>query len=173
MENENFFQRAREQAKQGFDTYAEALFSKPIIFLKKSEEKKPHEGLLVLFLAPELENDESRELLNKMIGAMKLDTNEYKLIGELKSELILDQLKELRPLVVITLGASAANLILQGQERLSKIHGNFFPIQIDDNYHTQVVPLFHPSFLLINPGMKKSAWMDMQKIMDFIGKSPT
>jgi uracil-DNA glycosylase family 4 len=72
---------------------------------------------------------------------------------------------------VVTLGAFASNLLLEGQERLSKIHGNFFPRSFSDNFHTQIVPLFHPNFLLINPSMKKSAWMDMQKIMDFVGKS--
>ena len=79
-----------------------------------------------------------------------------------------DQILAEKPSVVVTLGAYASNLILGGQERLSKIHGNFFPRSFSDNFHTQIVPLFHPSFLLINPGMKKSAWMDMKKIMDFI-----
>jgi DNA polymerase len=125
----------------------------------------------VLFVGTEINGVDSRELLNKMIQAMKLSPHEYKILEDLDKEEINNQILAERPAVVITLGAQAANFLLGGQERLSKIHGNFFPRPISDNFHTQIVPLFHPGFLLINPGMKKSAWMDMQKVMDFIGKS--
>jgi hypothetical protein len=170
---ENFFQQARDLAKRGPSTFSEALFSNPPIFLKKVEDLQVNH--LVFFVGAEFEGDNgaSKELLNKMIQAMKLNPQEFKIIEEGNIEEIKDQILAERPSVVVTLGAFASNLLLGGQERLSKIHGNFFPRSFSDNFHTQIVPLFHPSFLLINPGMKKSAWMDMQKIMDFIGKPLT
>jgi len=170
---ENLFQQARDLAKRGPSTFSEALFSNTPIFLKKVEEIQINH--LVFFVGAEFEGDNgaSKELLNKMIQAMKLNPQEFKIIEEGKPEEIVDQILAEKPSVVVTLGAYASNLMLGGQERLSKIHGNFFPRSFSDNFHTQIVPLFHPSFLLINPGMKKSAWMDMQKIMDFIGKPLT
>lgn len=185
---EKIFQNAREEAfnlKRVPSTYAEALFSNPPNFIKKVEEKSVPTKSLVLFIASEFEegDGQSRDLLNKMIQAMKLTKEEFNLLEvdgklsefgpdekKLKLEEIRNQILVEKPQVVVTLGASVSNLILEGQERLSKIHGNFFPRSFEGNFHTQIVPLFHPNFLLINPSMKKSAWMDMQKIMDFVGK---
>ena len=185
---EKIFQKVREDGinhKKAPNTYVGALFSNPPSFIKKVEEKIPREKLLVLFIGSEFEEEsgQSRDLLNKMIQAMKLSNDEHTLLeveGKLsefaeeekrqKLEEIKGQILRKRPSVIVTLGASASNLLLEGQERLSKIHGNFFPRTFSGNFHTQIVPLFHPNFLLINPAMKKSAWMDMQKIMDFVGK---
>lgn len=185
---EKIFEMAREEAsnlKKCSNTFSGALFSNPPNFLKKVEVKSQPLAIKVLFIGSEFDEDngQSRELLGKMIQAMKLSKEEFCLLeigGKLsefnpeekkgKLEEIKGQILNEAPSVVVTLGASASNLLLEGQERLSKIHGNFFPRSFSDNFHTQIVPLFHPSFLLINPGMKKSAWMDMQKIMDFLGK---
>ena len=178
---EKIFEMARDKAsnlKKSPNTFSGALFSNHPNFFKKVEEKpQPHQVVKVVFIGAEFEEDkgQSRELLTKMIQAMKLSNDEYSILeieAEKKGKLeeIKGQILAEKPSVVITLGAFASNLLLEGQERLSKIHGNFFPRSFSDNFHTQIVPLFHPSFLLINPGMKKSAWMDMQKIMDFLGK---
>ena len=177
---EKIFEMAREEAsnlKKSANTFSGALFSNFPNFLKKVEEKSQPQAIKVVFIGAEFDEDkgQSRELLNRMIQAMKLSNDEYSILEievEKKGKLeeIKGQILAEKPSVVITLGAFASNLLLEGQERLSKIHGNFFPRSFSDNFHTQIVPLFHPSFLLINPGMKKSAWMDMQKIMDFLGK---
>lgn len=185
---EKIFEMARDKAsnlKKSPNTFSGALFSNHPNFFKKVEEKPQPPAVRVVFIGAEFEEDkgQSRELLYKMIQAMKLSNDEYSILeieGKLsdsnskekneKLDEIKGQILAERPSVVVTLGAFASNLLLEGQERLSKIHGNFFPRPFSDNFHTQIVPLFHPSFLLINPGMKKSAWMDMQKIMDFLGK---
>jgi uracil-DNA glycosylase family 4 len=177
---EKIFEMARDKVsnlKKSPNTFSGALFSNHPNFFKKVEEKPQAPTVKVVFIGAEFEEDkgQSRELLNKMIQAMKLSNDEYSILEievEKKEKLedIKSQILAEKPSVVVTLGAFASNLLLEGQERLSKIHGNFFPRSFSDNFHTQIVPLFHPSFLLINPGMKKSAWMDMQKIMDFLGK---
>src|SRR5574343_461946 len=120
---EKIFQKARTEAfnlKKGPTTYSEALFSNTPIFLKKVEEKSEPNELLVLFIASEFEEDDgqSRELLNKMIGAMKLTKEEFNLweiegkLSELaadekrlKLEEIRGQILKEKPMVVVTLGA--------------------------------------------------------------------
>jgi DNA polymerase len=160
-------------------TYPGALFHRPL-----TVKKKAGPVLKILFLGGEFgETHESRDLLLKMILAMKLTPDEYSIkeIGgtisdfdlEEKKSLLCEidaQLSQLSPQVVVTLGAQMTNLLLGNEERLSIIHGKFFPRLIGDHFHTQIVPLFHPGLLLINPGMKRTAWMDMQRIMDYIGK---
>jgi len=140
---------------------------------------EPETGLEVLFLCSEFEKNSGnpeKVILEKMAHAMKLTEDEFKLLEypleegqkKLKGE-IKELVKTLKPKVIITFGAAMTNFILDKQERLSKVHGKFFP-KIYEGHQTQVVPVFHPGFLIINPNMKRSAWMDLQKVMDFIGK---
>lgn len=156
--NFKFYRTDRE-----VNTFVEALFSKPLIF------DVPE--ILVLFVVPDLDGEESRTLLKKMILAMKLHPKEFSVLEDLGQD-TWGQISRHCPSVVASFGAKATSFLLGEQERISKVHGNFFPRQMANDVYTQIVPLFHPNFLLINPSMKKSVWMDMQKIMDFVGKSP-
>lgn len=62
--------------------------------------------------------------------------------------------------------------ILKSNDRLSLVHGEFFTRKIGDETSIQVVPLFHPSIIETNQNMKKTAWVDMQKIMKHLKKLP-
>lgn len=158
------------------------------LFETKGQTKiiEPSSGIEILFLFGEFDPSKEEKgrpekaLLEKMAKAMKLLPGEFEILefsqdslendqNDLKSKLD-EVMIELRPKVVITLGAGITNFLLQKQERLSKVHGKFFPKTFQD-IQVQVVPLFHPGFLIINPNMKRSAWMDLQKVMEFIGKS--
>ncbi|EQC43600.1 uracil-DNA glycosylase domain protein [Bacteriovorax sp. BSW11_IV] len=117
-----------------------------------------------------------KDLLGKMIMAMKLENGRFvrsSILGN-KEEAIARFSKEVsffRPKVVIALGASALNLILGRKERLSSVHGEFFSSKVDTDkgpVDFQIVPLFHPNFLEINPSMKRTAWIDMQKVMSYL-----
>ena len=161
----------------------EPLGQTKVIEPKKIETKS---GNQILFLLGEFDSNKGgsenpeKILLEKMAKAMKLLPEEYEILefsqdsiendqNNLKNEL--DELvAKYRPRIVITLGAGITNFLLQKQERLSKVHGKFIPKTFQD-IQVQVVPLFHPGFLIINPNMKRSAWMDLQKVMEFIGKS--
>jgi uracil-DNA glycosylase family 4 len=132
---------------------------------------------------------EVREMLLKMISAMKLGPSDFALTTLVKqSKFPEGKLKELgreslallhheilfyKPQYVISLGAFATTLLLGTEERLSSIHGEFFERDVQASNgikHTyQIMPIFHPEFLLINPNMKKTTWVDLQKVMKNLG----
>ena len=81
----------------------------------------------------------------------------------------------LRPQFVIPMGAIATNMTLEKRERLSKVHGEFFTKSLNINernvHKYMVVPIFHPEFLLINPNMKRTAWLDLKKVIEYLQKN--
>lgn len=115
------------------------------------------------------------ELFSRMLSAMKLIDEEViiypTLSGEkdLSSE-VMKVVGYYRPEVIVTLGANSTHKILKGQERLAQVHGQFFNRKIENIGTFSVVPLFHPSIIENNQNMKKTAWADMQKIMQFLKK---
>jgi uracil-DNA glycosylase family 4 len=146
---------------------------------------------LVLFLGDSFVEGSGEDLLGKMIHAMKLKPGEFhrfsfneKLedINDLSKNLVeptpetkelFEIIKKYKPEVVVSLGATVTNILLGKREKLSGIHGQFFDkkIQIDnDSYTYALTPIFHPDFLIINPNMKRTAWIDLQKVMERVGK---
>ncbi|MBP9673897.1 MAG: uracil-DNA glycosylase [Bacteriovoracaceae bacterium] len=133
---------------------------------------------------------EVEALLQKMIKAMQLSQEQFllslmarcyhpepevslQMISSCESYLY-QEIFLLKPQVVVTLGSVATQYVLGVKEKLSQIHGKFFDKKIKNTnneiFSFKVVPLFHPEYLLINPTLKQTAWQDMQKIMEFIGK---
>ena len=117
------------------------------------------------------------ELLGKMILAMKLEEGQFlrsSLVGKDNDEQlknILNEISIFRPDVVVTLGAISTNLLYGKKEKLSKIHGQSFERTIslkDNELLFKFVPVFHPELLEINPSMKRTAWIDLQKIMEML-----
>lgn len=124
----------------------------------------------VLFLGDTF-NGTGEDLLHKMIQAMNLGKNA---VLRIPFDENLDTRKELlaaiaqhRPKVVVALGAIVTNILLEKKEKLSTIHGQLIPLETTD-WKYLLMPLFHPEFLLINPNMKRTAWNDLQKIMEFL-----
>ena len=114
------------------------------------------------------------ELFEKMVTAMKLNADETLLLGlESKGEDLLKAVMSvadhLKPEVIITLGAKSTQRVLKSPDRLTMVHGQFFQRKIGD-WTAQIVPLFHPSIIETNLNMKKTAWIDMQKIMKWLKK---
>ena len=130
---------------------------------------------------------EGDDLLGKMIGAMKLTGTEFyrhpmdevlEEISELTKNLenpeiatqkLFEIILEKRPKVVVSLGATVTNILLGKREKLSTIHGQFFEKR-QGECNFSLMPIFHPDFLIINPNMKRTAWIDLQKVMERIGK---
>lgn len=146
---------------------------------------------LVLFVGDTYKNDQGEDLLGKMIQAMKLKAGEFHRIlfnekmddiNDLSTNLqtpdeataeLLQKINQFRPMIVVSLGATVTNVLLGKREKLSGIHGQFFEKNInfnDDPYTYQLLPIFHPEFLIINPNMKRTAWIDLQKVMERVGK---
>ncbi len=176
-ENLNF----SEGALIEMDTIAEKSGDRPIIY---DYEAFDSEDLSVLFVGerPKDFDDEhpKADLLSKMIRAMQLGDLEYSRIflssetAEAQGEWykILELLDGRMQICIVPLGAKACNTILGTKERLSKIHGQQFKFKVKGhktNIDISVFPVFHPDFLQINPNMKRSAWIDLQKVMSHLG----
>jgi uracil-DNA glycosylase family 4 len=120
------------------------------------------------------------DLLSKMIAAMKIGEGAHCRVFITKDSEVAEQewfglLKEIprdvKELIIVSLGALSTNTILQKKERLSKIHGKEFNLMLKrgaQELQLKVFPVFHPDILQINPNMKRSAWLDLQKVMEFL-----
>jgi DNA polymerase len=113
------------------------------------------------------------ELFRKMILAMKLNAGEFILYPfEYEGDSLKDDIYQISEnyhvKIIVTLGAKATKTMLDKSDRLTQIHGEFFNLKTDNEHHFDLVPLFHPSIIETNQNMKKTAWVDMQKIMKFM-----
>jgi uracil-DNA glycosylase family 4 len=143
--------------------------------LRSQEEAKSEfsEGLIneLILCFPK----KTAEFFERMIRAMNLQNDQILVYPIESANGFLDQdilkiVEFFKVDIVVTLGAKAANKILNTNGRLTAIHGQFFNKKASSNYEFQVVPLFHPSIIETNQNMKKTAWVDMQKIMKLLEK---
>ncbi len=74
------------------------------------------------------------------------------------------QLACLRPRVICALGTFAAQTLLQTEEKISRLRGRFH--RLGD---IQVMPTYHPAFLLRNAQYKRAVWEDMQLVQRALG----
>ena len=70
------------------------------------------------------------------------------------------QIDAIRPRVIVALGKFAAQTLLQTETPISRLRGHFHHVG-----DVQVMPTFHPSYLLRNPGAKREVWEDMKMVM--------
>ena len=170
-------------AKNGAETPAAIVKIEPKVPLKSDALS------LVLFVGDSFTQGD--DLLGKMIVAMKLRPGEFNRVAfnekleevnDLAANLatpstetveLLEQIKKFKPSIVVSLGATVTNILLGKREKLSGIHGQFFEKSVsinNESYTYQLMPIFHPDFLVINPNMKRTAWIDLQKVMERVGK---
>jgi DNA polymerase len=124
------------------------------------------------------------QLLTKMIEAMGLSRDEVYIANVLKCRppgnrdpqpdevetcepFLFQQVATVQPKVVIALGAFAARTLLKTQDPISRLRGRIF-----DYRGAQLIPTFHPSFLLRSPGYKREAWEDLKKALGLLGRQP-
>lgn len=149
----------------------------------------PQAELLFVGEAPGFDEDQqgkpfvglAGQLLTKIIAAMKLKREEVYIANCLKCRppnnrsplpseiatckpILLRQIEIIQPKVICTLGKFATQTLLKTQEPISRLRGQFFEWN-----GIQVMPTFHPAYLLRNPTDKKLVWEDMQKIMKVMG----
>jgi DNA polymerase len=139
----------------------------------------------VIFLG-EKEDQEQVAMLTRMISAMKLSDEDVLRIPlqenlnfedsevfQYQFEGIVQVIGLTAPKVVIPLGSKAVSLLFGKKRRLSQVRGKFYSLGLKFNdgkdIDTQMIPIFHPEYLLANPGMKRTAWEDLQKIMRYLG----
>lgn len=125
------------------------------------------------------------QLLTKIIQAMKFERSEVYITNVVKcrppnnrvphreeveccTAYLLQQLKLIQPKVVVALGKVATDFFIPSSLGMTALRGNFY-----DFGTIQVIPTFHPSYLVRNESnreIRKMVWEDMQKVMTLLGK---
>lgn len=124
------------------------------------------------------------QLLDRIIGAMGLQRDEVYIANVLKcrppnnrnpeddeiaqcSPFLLRQVASVEPEVIVTLGAPAAHLLLETGTPIGKLRGKFWRFHGRD-----LMPTYHPAYLLRNPAKKREVWQDMQQVIERLGLEP-
>jgi len=120
------------------------------------------------------------QLLTKIIEAMGLKRTDVYICNILKCRppgnrnprpeeiaacepILVKQLEAINPRVICALGTFAARTLLKTDVPITLLRGKFHA------YHgIQLMPTYHPAYLLRNPGAKKQVWEDVQKIMKML-----
>ncbi len=121
------------------------------------------------------------QLLTKIIQAMNLTREQVYICNIVKcrppgnrnpspdeittcSPFLKRQLMTIQPDFICALGTFAAQTLLNTTVPISKLKGHFH-----DYMGIQLMPTFHPAYLLRNAGKKRDVWEDMQKLMKAMG----
>jgi len=76
------------------------------------------------------------------------------------------QLRAIRPRLICALGAFAAQTLLETNTPISRLRGRFHAYE-----DIQLLPTYHPAFLLRNPAKKRDVWEDVQRIQEAYEKA--
>lgn len=76
---------------------------------------------------------------------------------------ILREIAVVKPKVIVVLGATAAQNLLETNTPIGKLRGRFH-----DFRGTKVMPTFHPAYLLRDPNKKREVWDDMKMVRDYL-----
>jgi DNA polymerase len=71
------------------------------------------------------------------------------------------QIECVGPRLIVALGKFAAQVLFGSEVPITRLRGKFF-----DFRGIAVMPTFHPSYLLHNPGAKREVWEDMKTVRD-------
>ena len=80
------------------------------------------------------------------------------------SPFLFRQLDVLKPKVIVCLGSTAAQTLLQTNRGISHFRGEWM-----DFRGYKLLATYHPAYLLRNPGAKGEVWKDLQKVMAELG----
>jgi DNA polymerase len=70
------------------------------------------------------------------------------------------KIRAIAPRVIVALGRPSANTLLGMDAPISALRGRFH-----DRHGVQVMPTFHPAYLLREPDRKREAWADLKLVM--------
>jgi uracil-DNA glycosylase family 4 len=121
------------------------------------------------------------KLLTQMIEAMGLQRSDVYICNVVKcrppgnrqpepdevekcSPFLFRQLDVLQPKVIVCLGATAAQTLLQTNRGISHFRGQWM-----DFRGYKMLATYHPAYLLRNPAAKGDVWKDLQKVMAELG----
>ncbi len=152
-------------------------------------EGDPNARLMFVGEAPGAEEDQqglpfvgaAGQLLNNLLSKLGLRREEVYIANILKSRpsnnrdpepdeiaaclpFLEQQIKAIRPRVIVTLGRIAAHALLGTKEPLTRLRGHW-----QRYLDIRVMPTFHPSYLLRAPQERHKTWADMQQVMEYLG----
>jgi uracil-DNA glycosylase len=121
------------------------------------------------------------KLLTQMIEAMGLQRSDVYICNVVKcrppenrqperdeiaacSPFLVRQIESIRPKVIVCLGATAAQMLLNTNRGISGFRGEWL-----DYRGTRLLATYHPAYLLRNPAAKSEVWKDLQKVMQVLG----
>lgn len=78
---------------------------------------------------------------------------------------LLREIGVVRPKVIVVMGNTACQNLLETKVGITKIRGSF-----QDYFGVKVMPTFHPAYLLRDPTKKREVWEDMKKVRDELNK---
>ena len=121
------------------------------------------------------------ELLTKMIKAMTYDRSEVYIANIVKCRppgnrnpsdeeaavcipFLKRQIELVNPRAIVLLGAVPLKYLM-GKTGISRMRGNWLEYR-----GIQVMPTYHPAYLLRNPAAKADVWKDLQLVMKYLGR---
>ena len=121
-------------------------------------------------------------LLDKMLSSINLDRKKVYISNivnyrppenrrpteeEIKRYLpfITKHIEIISPKILVLLGSTAMNALVENKEVISKVRGKWIEKQFG-NCKTSAIVTFHPAFLMRQPAQKKMAWIDLKMIRD-------
>ena len=79
---------------------------------------------------------------------------------------VLKHISLINPKVVVCLGGTAAKALLQTNQSMTQMRGKWIKI---DGIDAEILPTFHPAYLLRSPSQKREAWIDFLMIKNKAG----
>ncbi len=124
------------------------------------------------------------QLLTKIIEAMNLKREDVYIANVVKcrppqnrvptpeeisicSPFLRQQIEAVAPEMIVALGATASLTLVSGHKQLAPIRGKLQKLTWNESI--QVMPTYHPAYLLRNPPAKKIVWDDMKIVMGQLG----
>ena len=121
------------------------------------------------------------KLLTQMIEAMGLQRKDVYICNVVKcrppenrqpekdevfscSPFLMRQIDTIAPKVIVCLGSTAAQTILETNRGISQFRGQWLEFR-----GRKLMATYHPAYLLRNPGAKSEVWKDLQKVMAELG----
>ena len=78
------------------------------------------------------------------------------------------QIDTIKPKVIVALGTFAARSLLKTDAPISRLRGRVYEYR-----GAQLIPTFHPAYLLRNPSCRREVWDDMKKVRALLDDRPS
>jgi len=124
------------------------------------------------------------QLLTKIIQSIGLERSDVYIANDIKCRppgnrnpepdevaqcqpFLFRQIDTIRPRVIVALGTFAAHTLLGTDAPISRLRGRVHPFRHD----SQLIPTFHPAYLLRSPERKREVWEDMKKVRELLASA--